>query len=172
MRRLYFALTACCPIWFGSISYAQVPDSTFRSYNWLSPAMVSGKTDLVDIKNDTLTFNVSSALIHDGEALDRLLIEIPGIEIDPSGNVFLNGKKVEQLLVMGQRYYGGDVKAALKNIPSRMVGSVRSFERNSDFGRLSWTLGLKRTTKRNGRIIPILQEGLKTNIQGDIAEAE
>ena len=71
------------------------------------------------------------------QALDRLLIEIPGIEIDPSGNVFLNGKKVEQLLVMGQRYYGGDVKAALKNIPSRMVGSVRSFERNSDFGRLS-----------------------------------
>jgi|GEM_PF-6482688 len=62
MRRLYFALTTCCPIWFG-------------------------KTDLVDIKNDTLTYNVSSALIHDGEALDRLLIEIPGIEIDPSGNV-------------------------------------------------------------------------------------
>ena len=139
-------------MWFSSNSVAQVPDSTFRSYNWLSPAMVSGKTDLVDIKNDTLTYNISSALVHDGESLDRLLIEIPGIEIDPAGNVFLNGKKVEQMLVMGQRYYGGDVKAALKNIPSRMVGSVRSFERNSDFGRLSGVAQNERETVLDVRI--------------------
>ncbi len=157
-------------MWFSSISYAQVPDSTFRSYNWLSPAMVSGKTDLVDIKNDTLTYNVSSALIHDGEALDRLLIEIPGIEIDPSGNVFLNGKKVEQLLVMGQRYYGGDVKAALKNIPSRMVGSVRSFERNSDFGRLSGVAQNERETVLDIRIKKDYQEKWSnyTNLAGGI----
>lgn len=117
--------------------YSQAIDSTFTSYDWIRPCVVSAKTSVMKECRDTSVFNPSSLLLHEGATLDALLMEIPGLRIDGRGNVSINGRPVRELLIEGHRYFGTDVAAGLRNIPAAMVGSVKTYEKDSDLGRLS-----------------------------------
>jgi hypothetical protein len=115
----------------------QVVDSTFTSYDWIRPSVVSAKTSLLREYGDTSIFNPSAVMLHDGASLDALLLEIPGLVIDARGNVTVSGRPVRELLVEGHRYFGTDVSAGLRNIPAGMVGAVRAYEKDSDVGLVS-----------------------------------
>lgn len=116
------------------ILHGQVIDSTFTSYDWIRPSVVSAKTSVLKECRDTSVFNPSSVMLHDGASLDALLMEIPGLSIDARGGVSINGRPVRELLVEGHRYFGTDVAAGLRNIPARLVGSIKAYEKESDTG--------------------------------------
>ncbi len=120
-----------------SALYGQVVDSTFTSYDWIRPCVVSAKTSVLKECRDTSVFNPSSVMLHDGASLDALLMEIPGLSIDARGGVSINGRPVRELLVEGHRYFGTDVSAGLRNIPARLVGSIKAYEKESDTGLIS-----------------------------------
>lgn len=103
----------------------------------LESSVVSAKADPVTIQADTVVYNAAAFKVADDAMLDELLKKIPGLEIDDSGNVSLYGRDVKQLLVNGKKYFGGDVKTGLKNLPAEMVENIRAYDRESDFKRLT-----------------------------------
>lgn len=119
------------------ILFGQVVDSTFTSYDWIRPSVVSAKTSVLMESLDTSFFNPSSVMLHDGASLDALLMEIPGLTIDARGGVSVNGRPVRELLIEGQRYFGTDVSTGLRNIPAGLVGSIKAYEKDSDVGLIS-----------------------------------
>lgn len=103
----------------------------------LQPALVTEKAPPMTVVADTVVINTSAFIVEDDADLAALLEKIPGIEVDESGNVSLNGKPVKQLLVNGKKFFGGDVKKGLKNIPARMLEKIKAYERPSDFSRIT-----------------------------------
>ncbi len=51
------------------------------------------------IKKDTLEFNASSFKTRDGANLEELLEKLPGLKVDAEGNITVNGKPVQRILV-------------------------------------------------------------------------
>lgn len=95
------------------------------------------KTPAVTVIEDTVVFNADAYRIEDGANVDDLLNRIPGIQFDARGNVSINGRQINQLYVNGKRYFGENIKTALKNLPADMIDKVKTYERPSDIARLS-----------------------------------
>lgn len=104
---------------------------------WLEGAVVSDRADPVKVVGDTVVYNAAALLVEEDATLEELLSKIPGLEIDQSGNVLLNGRPIKQLYIGGRRFFGGDVKAALKNLEANLIENVKAYDRDSDFTRLT-----------------------------------
>lgn len=118
-------------------AHGQAPDSTFTSYDWIKPSVVSAKQDILREQGDTSFFNPSSVMLHDGASIDALFLEIPGLSIDVKGNVSVCGRQVRELLVEGRRYFGTDVATGLRNVPAASVEAIKVYEKDSDVGMIS-----------------------------------
>lgn len=100
-------------------------------------AVCISKTPAVTVREDTVVFNADAYRIEEGSNVDDLLNRIPGIQFDAGGNVSINGRQINQLYVNGKRYFGENIKSALKNMPADMIENVKTYERPSDIARLS-----------------------------------
>ena len=100
-------------------------------------AVCISKTPAVTVREDTVVFNADAYRIEEGSNVDDLLNRIPGIQFDAGGNVSVNGREIKQLYVNGKRYFGENIKSALKNMPADMIENVKTYERPSDIARLS-----------------------------------
>ncbi|MDR2969361.1 MAG: carboxypeptidase-like regulatory domain-containing protein, partial [Tannerellaceae bacterium] len=67
----------------------------------LDDAVVMGKAPEVIVRNDTIEYNADSYKVTEGSMLEDLLKKMPGVEIDDEGNVTVNGKSVQKMLVDG-----------------------------------------------------------------------
>lgn len=108
------------------------PESTV-----LDGSVVRANADPVTIKSDTVVFNAAAFHVADDATLEELLKKIPGLEIDEDGGVMLHGREVKQLLLNGKRYFGGNVKTGLKNIPAEMIENIAAYDRQSEYSRLT-----------------------------------
>lgn len=102
----------------------------------LKAATVVQKAPPMVVMADTLMYNPSAFIVDDDADLSLLLDRIPGIEVN-NGTVLLHGRPVRELLVNGKRFFGGDVKTGLKNIPARMLDKIKAYDRPSDFARIT-----------------------------------
>lgn len=88
-------------------------------------------------KGDTLVYNANAFVLPDGSMLDDLVKQLPGAEIR-DGNIYVNGRLVEDLLLGGKDFFNGNPQAALKNLPAYVVNRVKVYEKE---GALSQTTG-------------------------------
>ena len=102
----------------------------------LEPSVVSAPMPLVKTVGDTLLFNPAAVPIEEDATLEELLKMIPGLEVD-GNTVTLYGRRIEKLLVGGRLFFGGDVITGLRTLRAEQVESIGSYERPSDFARLS-----------------------------------
>lgn len=124
----------------------------------LEGAIVSDKADPVKVVGDTVVYNAAALLVEEDATLDELLKKIPGLEVSPDGAVSLNGRPITQLYIGGKRFFGGDIKAALKNLEARMVENVKAYDRDSDFTRI--------TGIDDGEKEPVLDLTVKKHLMG------
>ncbi len=103
----------------------------------LEASVVTAKAPAVTVKADTVVYNAAAYHVAEDADLDELLKKIPGLEVDNAGGVTLHGRKITQLMVNGKRYFGGDVKSGLKNIPAAMVENIKAYDRPTEEARLS-----------------------------------
>ena len=102
----------------------------------LEPSVVSASRPLVKAVGDTLVFNPDALPLEDDASLEDLLKMIPGLAVE-GGEVTLYGRRIEKMLVGGKLYFGGDVAAGLRNLRAEEIESVASYQRPSDFARIS-----------------------------------
>ncbi len=80
---------------------------------------------------DTLVYNADALNLSEGSMLDDLIRQLPGAEMNDEGEIFVNGRKVEELLLNGRELMGNNRKLILDNLPSFMVNKVKVFEKHT-----------------------------------------
>ena len=65
----------------------------------LGDVLVKARRAPVTIKKDTLEFNAESFATKKDATVEDLLKELPGVEVDAEGNITVNGKPVNKILV-------------------------------------------------------------------------
>ena len=103
----------------------------------LSDVNVVAKANEVVVKGDTLEYNATSYTTQQGAAIIELLKKLPGASVDEKGQVTVNGKTVSQIMVDGKRFFEGDPKVALNNLPAELVDKVQVMDRESESSRMS-----------------------------------
>ncbi len=103
----------------------------------LQEATVTGAAAKVQVSGDSIVFNPSAYRIPQGSTLEALVKLLPGAQIDDSGNITINGKAVNKILVDGKEFFLNDKEMAMKNIPVDMVDRIKSYERKSDLARVT-----------------------------------
>jgi hypothetical protein len=91
----------------------------------------------VVIKGDTLIYNADSFKNGTERKLGDVLEKLPGVEINESGQIEVEGKVVNKLMVNGKDFFDGDTKIATKNIPSNAVDKIQVLRNYSEVGQLS-----------------------------------
>jgi hypothetical protein len=90
----------------------------------------------VTIKGDTLIYNADSFKNGTERKLEDVLEKLPGVEINEDGQVEVEGKVVNKLMVNGKDFFDGDTKLAIKNIPSKAVDKIEVLRNYSEVGQL------------------------------------
>ena len=81
---------------------------------------------------DTLVYDADAFSLAEGSMLDALIKKLPGVELHSGGEITVNGRKVDALLLNGKDFFDSDRELLLENMPSYMVKSIRSYERTPD----------------------------------------
>lgn len=79
----------------------------------------------VKIVGDTIIYNSDSFTSGKEKKLGDVLKKLPGMDIDDNGEVEVEGKKVQKVLVDGKEFFDGDSKLATQNIPASAVDKVQ-----------------------------------------------
>ena len=117
------------------------------------------------LKNDTIVYNADAFNIPEGSMLEDLIRQLPGVTMDENGQILVNGRKVDELLLNGKDFFNKDRKLILDNLPYFMVDKVKVYDKFTDLQRM---LGDTLTNKSYAMDI-----GLKRQYQdGYIANAE
>jgi len=90
----------------------------------------------VVIKGDTLIYNADSFNTGTERKLEDVLENLPGVEINEDGQVEVEGKVINKLMVNGKDFFDGDTKLATKNIPSNAVDKVQVLRNYAEVGQL------------------------------------
>ncbi|MEP0478886.1 MAG: carboxypeptidase regulatory-like domain-containing protein, partial [Nonlabens sp.] len=78
----------------------------------------------VSIKGDTIVYNSDSFTNGTERKLGDVLEKLPGVEVNEDGDIQVEGKTVEKVMVDGKEFFAGDSRLATKNIPADAVGKV------------------------------------------------
>jgi hypothetical protein len=99
---------------------------------YMSPASVAmqevvvyAERPPVVIKKDTVEFNASAFKTLPNALVEDLLKKLPGVQVDKDGNIMVNGKPVNRILVDGKTFFGDDPKMASRNLPSQVIDKVQ-----------------------------------------------
>ncbi|WP_179344167.1 TonB-dependent receptor [Winogradskyella ursingii] len=106
----------------------------------------------VTIKGDTLIYNADSFKNGTERKLEDVLKKLPGVEINADGQIEVEGKVVNKLMVNGKDFFDGDTKLATKNIPSNAVDKVEVLRNYAEVGQLGGVQNNQDNTAINIRL--------------------
>src|SRR5699024_12843199 len=89
---------------------------------------------VIVVREDTITYRIDKFITGDERKLRDVLKKLPGVEGDREGNVTVNGKKVDKLMVDGQDFFGGDTKLGVNHIPADAVDEVEAIKNYNEDG--------------------------------------
>ncbi|MDO5129044.1 MAG: outer membrane beta-barrel protein [Prevotellaceae bacterium] len=81
---------------------------------------------------DTLTYNADAFELPEGSMLNALIKKLPGVELKKGGEITVNGKRVDVMMLNGKDFFNSDRELILDNLPSYMVKKVQSYDRVPD----------------------------------------
>ncbi len=142
---------------------AMVKDVTLQYDNILDEITIVSKMP-VTIKGDTIVYNADSFKNGTERKLEDVLKKIPGVEINDDGEVEVEGKRAEKVMVEGKDFFDGDSKLATKNIPSNAVDKIQVLR---NYGEVNQLRGVQNNQDRIALNIK-LKEGKKNFWFGEV----
>ena len=118
----------------------------------------------IEVRGDTLIYNADSFKSGSERKLEDIIDKLPGVEINDSGQIEVEGKVVNKLMVNGKDFFDGDTKVGTKNIPSSAVDKIQVLRNYSEVGQLSGV----RSSQDNFAINIKLKEGKESFWFGNI----
>ncbi|TGD57440.1 TonB-dependent receptor [Flavobacterium humi] len=118
----------------------------------------------VSIKGDTIIYNADSFKNGTERKLEDVLKKLPGVEVNKDGEIEVEGKKVQKVMVEGKDFFDGDTKIATKNIPADALDKIQVLRNYNEVTNLK---GLE-NNEENVAINIKLKEGKKNFWFGDV----
>lgn len=84
------------------------------------------------MKGDTVVYNADAFNLAEGSMLDALVKQLPNASINSAGEITVNGRKVNSLLINGKDFFNGDMDVALQNLPSYTVQNIKVYDKAGD----------------------------------------
>lgn len=81
---------------------------------------------------DTLSYNAAAFETPPNATVEDLLKRLPGIEVDDDGAITAQGEAVQNVLVDGKEFFGGDGTIATRNLPADAIRQVDVYDKESD----------------------------------------
>ena len=107
-----------------------------RDNRMLKEVIVKGTKIKMVTRGDTIIYNADAFRLAEGSMLDALVSQMPGIEIKENGDIFSNGDYVNELLLDGRKFFSGNPKVALENLPAYTVSKVKVYKKSGDLSKL------------------------------------
>jgi len=118
----------------------------------------------VTISGDTIIYNSDSFTNGTERKLEDVLKKLPGVEVNKDGEIEIEGKKVQKVMVEGKDFFDGDTKLATKNIPADALDKIQVLRNYNEVSNLK---GLENNEESIALNIK-LKEGKKNFWFGDI----
>ena len=83
-------------------------------------------------RRDTLSYNAAAFETPPNAVVEDLLRRLPGIEVDDDGTITAQGETVQNVLVDGREFFGGDGTIATRNLPADAIREVAVYDKESD----------------------------------------
>lgn len=84
------------------------------------------------VKGDTIVYNADAFALPEGSMLDALIKQLPGVEIRDGGEIYVNGKYVESLLLNGSEFFNNNKELMLNNLALYTVKDVSVYDKMSE----------------------------------------
>lgn len=111
---------------------------------WLSPenllleeVVVKGEHIPVLIKGDTIQYQAGAFSVRADDNVERLLKQLPGVEVARDGSIKAQGEDVKNVLVDGKPFFGNNPQVATRNLPADAVESVQVYDEASELEEFS-----------------------------------
>jgi hypothetical protein len=91
----------------------------------LDEVLVISERPPMIIRKDTIEFNAAAFKTLPNALVEDLLKKLPGVQVDKDGNISVNGKRVNRIMVDGKTFFGDDPKMASRNLPSNVIDKVQ-----------------------------------------------
>ena len=91
----------------------------------LEEVLVFAERPPVVYRKDTIEFNAVAFRTLPTALVEDLLKKLPGVQVDADGNIRVNDRKVNRLLVDGKDFFGTDPRMATRNLPASIIEKVQ-----------------------------------------------
>lgn len=98
----------------------------------LSEVTVSASKVTFYYKGDTVVYNANAFAVAEGSMLDAIISQMPGVDLRSNGDIYHNGRRVENLLLNGKEFFRGDNRVMLENLPSYTVKQIKVYDKLGD----------------------------------------
>ncbi len=99
---------------------------------WMTPnatsldeVLVVAERPPMTVRKDTIEFNATAFKTLPNALVEDLLKKLPGVQVDRDGNIMVNGKRVNRIMVDGKSFFGDDPKMASRNLPSNVIDKIQ-----------------------------------------------
>ncbi len=134
---------------FEKFCYRVVPEAGKKTVNvppiYLVPILKEHQLGEVEVKatrikmfykGDTLIYNADAFNVEQTESLRKLVRQLPGAEMT-DGEIRINGKRVDNLLISGKDFFQGNIQAALDNLPAYIVSRIKVYDKAGEQSELT-----------------------------------
>lgn len=87
-------------------------------------------------KGDTIVYNADAFVLAEGSMLDALIAQLPGAELKPNGQIFVNGRFVENLQLNGKDFFKGNNSVMLENLGAYTVKNIAVYDGQDEMDRI------------------------------------
>ncbi len=123
-------------------------------------------------KGDTLVYNADAFVLAEGSMLDDLLRQMPGVELKEGGQIYVNGRYVENLLLNGKDFFKGNNQIMLENLGAYTVKNIAVYEKQDDMDKIMGEGYGERKLSMDVRLKKEYSQGLLTNIEAGIGSSD
>ena len=121
----------------GKQNYFDLPDQFMKRRSKftdqvLDEVVVTATKVKMFYRGDTLVYNADAFNVADGSMLDALIKQMPGTELKKNGEIFVNGKKIDNLLLNGKDFFRGNNKLMLENLPYYTVKEIKVYDQMTE----------------------------------------
>ncbi len=128
---------------FSDKTYLLVPDPKDSVYTFKNVLLPPKSVELKEVeifayreksyyKGDTLVFTADSFKTVANATVEDLLKKLPGVKVDASGKITIQGKEVDQVLVDGDEFFGSDPTMATRNLNANIVDNIQVYEKKNE----------------------------------------
>ncbi|WP_262245306.1 TonB-dependent receptor [Parapedobacter soli] len=107
-----------------------------ESSQMLAEVSVTGMA-AITVKEDTLEYATKDLKLREGALVEDALKKLDGVEVDKDGNVTAQGESVTRARINGKDFFGGDIKAAIQNLPAEIVEKIQIVDDYGDMANVT-----------------------------------